>query len=68
MQEYQSFDYDSLVDLVANETAKLSQLLSERRFDNEYHQCKENILAICEEIELRSNSTKYSYDFIFSEE
>ena len=38
MQEYQSLDYDGLVDLLSNETEKLTQLLSERRFDDEYYQ------------------------------
>ena len=57
LPDYQSLNTDSLVELLAHETEKLTKLLAEKKFDDEYNQCKEGIRQIQVLIEIRKEVT-----------
>jgi len=57
LPDYQNLNTDSLVELLANETEKLTKLLAEKKFDDEYNQCKEGIRQIQVLIEIRKEVT-----------
>ena len=57
LPNYQNLNTDSLVELLAHETEKLTKLLAEKKFDDEYNQCKEGIRQMQVLIEIRKEAT-----------
>ena len=51
--EYQNMSMQELVDLLAQKTQKFTQLLVEKRFDEEYKKCKKDIQQIMTQIEIK---------------
>jgi hypothetical protein len=45
-----------LVDILAQKTQKFTQLLVDKKFDDEYRRCKEAIQQVLAEIELRKEN------------
>jgi hypothetical protein len=58
MREYQNIERSILVDMLSEETTRLTQLMSERNLDQEYINCKIMIDELTQEITLRSNTTQ----------
>jgi hypothetical protein len=58
MREYQNIERSILVDMLSEETTRLTQLMSERNLDQEYINCKIMIDELTQEITLRSNKTQ----------
>jgi hypothetical protein len=56
IQDYQNMTMEELVDILAQKTQKITQLLVEKKFDDEYKQCKEDIQQILAQIELKKES------------
>jgi len=55
--DYQNMNTDSLMELLASKTAKLTGLLAEKKFDTEYETCKESIKQIQAIIDIRKGIT-----------
>ena len=51
--DYPNMSVENLVDLLAQKTVKFTQMFIERRFDDEYHECKNDIHHLQSEIEQR---------------
>ena len=47
-----------LVDILAQKTQKFTQMLVDKKFDDEYKKCKEDIRRILAEIEIRKESSQ----------
>jgi hypothetical protein len=56
MYDHQRIERSVLIDMLSTETAKLTQLLAERRFGEDYNKCKLLIKALAKEIEARQSS------------
>ena len=54
---YQHMSTEELVDILAQKTRVFTQLLVEKKFDEEYKQTKEEIRLIHTEIELRKETS-----------
>lgn len=52
----QHMTMEELVDILAQKTQIITQLLVDKRFGEEYKQCKESIQKILAEIEMRKES------------
>lgn len=52
----QHMTMEELVDILAEKTQKFTQLLVEKKFGEEYQQCKEEIQKILAAIELRKEN------------
>jgi hypothetical protein len=57
MTDYQNLSTERLVDLLAQETQKFTQLILEKRFNHEYDSLKNSILNIQAVLELRKEQT-----------
>ena len=57
LPDYQNLSTDSLMELLSNETEKLTALLAEKKFDAEYEKCKEGIKQIQVIIDIRKGIT-----------
>jgi hypothetical protein len=55
--DYQNMSTDSLMELLAHETVKLTELLAEKKFDAEYEKCKEGIKQIHVILDIRKGTT-----------
>ena len=65
MYDRQKIERSVLVDMLSTETAKLTQLLAERRFGDDYNKCKLLIKALTKEIEAcKSSDIATPPDFI----
>jgi hypothetical protein len=53
MCELEYMSIEKLLELLADETLKLTRLFSAKKFENDYRICKERILEIQEVIKLR---------------
>lgn len=51
--EYQTMSTDALVDILARETQKFTQLMAAKNFSQEYMECKEIIQMVQEVLEGR---------------
>jgi RNAse (barnase) inhibitor barstar len=51
--EYQTMNTDALVDILARETQKFTQLMAVKNYSQEYMECKEIIQMIQEVLERR---------------
>ena len=56
MYDHRNVEHSVLVDLLSNETVKLTHLLSQGKFDDDYNRCKLLIKALTEEINSRRNT------------
>jgi hypothetical protein len=56
MHDHHKIERSVLIDMLSTETAKLTQLLAERRFGEDYNKCKLLIKALTKEIEARKSS------------
>ena len=54
--DYKTIPTQDLVDLLAQETRKFTQLLTDKNFNKEYRESKEIIQEILTEIELRKET------------
>jgi hypothetical protein len=68
MREYQNIERSILVDMLSEETTRLTQLMSERNLDQEYINCKIMIEELAKEITFRSNTTQTYPDASFRRE
>ena len=57
LQDYKKLSTEELVDLLAQKTQKITQLLVVKTFDEEYKESKNTIQQILAEIELRKKSS-----------
>ena len=55
MQNLREMELSELIDLLAQYTAKYSGLLAEEGNDKEYWSCKQKILVLQREIEIKKN-------------
>ena len=55
--DYQNMSTDGLIELLAHETEKLTELLAMKKFDTDYEKCKEGIKQIQVIIDLRKGIT-----------
>jgi len=55
--DYQNMSTDSLMELLAHETEKLTELLAGKKFDAEYEKCKEGIKQIHVILDIRKGTT-----------
>ena len=55
--DYQNMSTDGLMELLAHETEKLTELLAMKKFDTDYEKCKEGIKQIQVIIDLRKGTT-----------
>ena len=53
LPDYQNMSTDSLMELLAHETEKLTELLGKKKFDAEYEKCKEGIKQLQVIIDMR---------------
>lgn len=56
LEDRQNMTMDQLVDILAQKTQKITQLLVYKDFGNEYKECKEAIQQILAEIEIRKET------------
>lgn len=57
MTAFQQMSMEELVDLLAQRTQKFTQLLVEKKFNEEYQECKVAIQQLLAEIEMRKETT-----------
>ena len=57
---YKKLSMEELVDVLAQKTQVFTQLLVEKKFDEEYLQAKESIQQLLSEIELRKETSTAS--------
>jgi hypothetical protein len=55
--DYQNMSTDGLMELLAHETEKLTELLAKKKFDAEYEKCKEGIKQIHVILNIRKGTT-----------
>lgn len=67
LPDYQNLNTDSLMELLATGTEKLTGLFAEKKFDAEYEKCKEDIKQIQVIIDIRKGITT-TPDPIFQEQ
>ena len=57
LPDYQNLSTENLMELLASETEKLTRLLAEKKFDDQYNQCKDGIRQMQVLIEMRKEVT-----------
>ena len=57
LPDYQNMSTDSLMELLAHQTEKLTELLAGKKFDAEYEKCKDGIKQIQVIIDIRKGTT-----------
>ena len=55
--DYQNMSTENLMGILAHETTKLTELLAEKKFDEEYEKCKDGIKQIQVLIDIRKGVT-----------
>ena len=60
LPDYQNMTTESLMELLAHETEKLTELLGGKKFDEEYEKCKDGIKQMHVLIDIRKGITATS--------
>ncbi|HEV3250029.1 MAG TPA: hypothetical protein VGZ71_03700 [Puia sp.] len=57
MQDFKTLDHDTLMDMLSDNTMKVSKLIADKSFDENYDKSKALVESLTEEIKLRKKTS-----------